>query len=228
MPPSYAPWAGSGDNAKGILIEPWKIWGEAYMVNPGAGREEQIDHFVDGLVATMIHEISHNTAIGGHDVGFAGLITRVPQYLGSRMHQAITKDLRKRVAAIWDTLSDDLANDAATFRDAARDAGLESYGIESGAARAGHPDFQRHLEVQFRFLIKAAQAQGDEQAVQQYLQERGAGGCTSNWARRTQWRDTGGRGHPDPAAEPGRHQAHQAQIAAANKDWLQMDLWASV
>ena len=241
VPNSYAPWAGSGDNAKGILIEPWKIWGEAYMVNPGAGREEQIDHFVDGLVATMIHEISHNTDIGGHDVGFAGLITRVPQYLGSRMHQAITKDLRKRVAAIWDTLSDDLANDAATFRDAARDAGLESYGIESGVARAGQPGLPETPGGAVPLPDQGGPGAGRRaggpdvppgSAAQGAAPQAGLGGEAMAAA------PSAGPGGPLVVRSGGVRAAQaaqtlqqslatikptRAQVAAATKDWLQLD-----
>ena len=137
MPPSYTPWADTDDAAKGILIEPWQIWREVERGWPNASRDEQISRYVDGLVATMLHEIAHNTQLGGHEEGFAGLLTRIPQFLGSRMQQAITTQLRKQVASVWDTLAYDLANDANHFGNAARESGIERYGVESGVAGAG-------------------------------------------------------------------------------------------
>ena len=140
VPPSYTPWHASGDEAKGILIEPWQIWKEVERGWPNASREEQISRYTDGLLGTMLHEISHNTAIGGHSEGFAGLLTRIPQFLGSKQQQAITTELRRSLAKTWDTLADDLARDATTFGNAAREGQLERYGTSARAGdRPGRP-----------------------------------------------------------------------------------------
>ena len=139
VPASFTPWASAEPDARGILLEPWQIWHEVENAWGGAPREEQLSRFVDGLVATTLHEIAHNTSIGGHEQNFAGILTRVPQFLGSRMHAAIVKSLKARLAPVWDNLVNDLSFDSQRFRSVASESGLGRYGEDLPAGPGDRP-----------------------------------------------------------------------------------------